>query len=98
MRIARLSGKGNYRKNQENGGRGLENNALSDSYINNTTINVKPQKAGDMTPLDYIVEGDTAKVNALKLQLETQAKLIEDLIAKVEDIEGREKMKSVGYH
>ena len=85
-RMARSSGRGAYKKKQENGGHGSKTDTLSDGYINNVTIDVKPQKAGGMAPLDNIVEGDTTEVDALKLQLEIQAKLIKELFAKVEDM------------
>ena len=86
MRMARLSGRAaTGRKHQENGDVGLETTAPTDSYINNITINVKPQKPVDATPLDNC-EGDTTEVAALKLQLEYQAKVIEQLYAKVNDI------------
>jgi len=88
MHMARSSGRGASRKNQENGGRGLETTTPSDGYINNITINVKPKKGGDIDPLDNGEAGAT-EVADLKIQLEYQAELIKELFAKVGDICGK---------
>jgi len=85
-RMARSSGRGAYETKQENGGYGLKTDTLSDRYIDSVTIDLKLQKADGMAPLDNIVEGDTTEVDELKLQLEIQAKLINELFAKVEDM------------
>mmetsp|Transcript_17190 Transcript_17190/g.39719 ORF Transcript_17190/g.39719 Transcript_17190/m.39719 type:complete len:706 (-) Transcript_17190:69-2186(-) len=88
MRMAQLSGRAvTGRKQQEKGDIGLETNAPApaDGNINNVTINVKSQKPGDVTPLGSC-EGETTEVAALKLQVEYQAKVIEQLYAKVNDI------------
>jgi len=89
LRSAESSGRGMSRKKQENVDCGLESKSPSDGYINNITFNVKPQKADDIAPLNT-GGGDAAEVTALKLQLEYQAKLIEQLFAKVGDIHGKE--------
>lgn len=89
LRMARSSGRGGDRNKQDNSVIGLDTNTPSEGYINNITINVKPQKSGDIPPLDS-VEGDSTEVAALKLQLEYQAKLIEELYAKVGDILGKD--------
>lgn len=86
MRLARSSGRAPASGNQHvNGGIGFGNSDPPDIYMNNDIMNGKSQKGGEVAPL-YSSAGDSAEVTALKSQLENQAKLIEELSAKVNDI------------
>jgi hypothetical protein len=84
MNIAQLSGRGVNKMKPENGG-GAENKSPSDGYMNKITINLKPQKPAAITPVNN-VESERTDVAALQSKIEYQAKLIEELYAKVNQI------------